>query len=100
MSYQTKNPVKEIFDKMFGEYNVFCLKNFGTGVYCSYIINSTYCHFTVFYSREEFVLVEEFSEFLQNLFQVYFDAGDWSEFKQPYNYSIENKCAFSLYCEI
>ena len=59
MSYQTNNLVKEIFDKIFGKYCTFCLKNISTGIYSSYIINSTYFHFTVIFLREEFILVEE-----------------------------------------
>ena len=99
MSYQTNNLVKEIFDKIFGKYCTFCLKNLSTGIYCSYIINSTYFRFTVIFLREEFILAEEFYEVLQNLFQTNFAPDEWSEFKQSYNYSIGNKCTFSLYSE-
>ena len=70
MSSFKSREIKETFDQIFDDYIRFCLRELSTGIYCSYMFNSNYCRFTAVFNKEEFVLVENFYEFLKKNFLI------------------------------
>ena len=61
-----------------------------TGLYCSYFLNQQYCRFSVLFSEDEFVFVEQFYELLGW-------SDQWNDFKQCYDYDNQSNCICSLY---
>ena len=87
-----KNNLKRIFKK----YYALSKETLETGIFCSYSLNQNYCQFPVVFSKEEFVLVEQFYNLLKTEFEKS-TLKEWSDFMQSHDYDLEDKCTYSLY---